>query len=130
MEIFLSERKGDLRASDNAIRSLKTVMGTKHIAFNGSGMQDATEFFGLLLSEVRDSLEVGGGHGLVVVPDPAAHVVPEDVRHVVTRGGRGAVVTDYALQLVAVLLRPSTWLVLHAVVRGAGELFIVVVDVD
>ena len=57
MEIFLSERKGDLRASDNAIRSLKTVMGTKHIAFNGSGMQDATEFFGLLLSEVRDSLE-------------------------------------------------------------------------
>ena len=57
MEIFLSERKGDPRASDKAIQSLKTVMGTKDIAFKGSGMQDATEFFGLLLSEVRDSLE-------------------------------------------------------------------------
>ena len=57
MEIFLSERKGDLRASDKAIKRLKTVMGTKEIAFEGSDMQDATEFFGLLLSEVRDSLE-------------------------------------------------------------------------
>ena len=57
MEIFQSERKGDLRAADIAIKSLKSVMGTKHVAFGGSGMQDATEFFGLLLSEVRDSLE-------------------------------------------------------------------------
>ena len=57
MKIFLSERKGDLRASDMAIMSLKNVMGTKDIAFKGSDMQDATEFFGLLLSEVRDSLE-------------------------------------------------------------------------
>ena len=57
MEIFCSEKKGDLRASDKAIKSLKTVMGTKEVAFKGSGMQDATEFFGLLLSEVRDSLE-------------------------------------------------------------------------
>ena len=32
-------------------------MGNKDVAFKGSGMQDATEFFGLLLSEVRDSLE-------------------------------------------------------------------------
>ena len=57
MKIFLSERKGDLRASDKAIKSLKNVMGKKDIAFKGSDMQDATEFFGLLLSEVRDSLE-------------------------------------------------------------------------
>ena len=57
MEIFQSERRGDLRAADIAIKSLKSVMGTKDIAFKGSGMQDATEFFGLLLSEVRDSLE-------------------------------------------------------------------------
>ena len=57
MKIFLSERKGDLRASDKAIKSLKNVMGNKDIAFKGSDMQDATEFFGLLLSEVRDSLE-------------------------------------------------------------------------
>ena len=57
LEIFLSEKKGDLGASDKAIKSLKTVMGTKEVAFKGSGMQDATEFFGLLLSEVRDSLE-------------------------------------------------------------------------
>ena len=57
LEIFKSERKGDLRASDKAIKSLKSVMGTKDIAFKGSGMQDATEFLGLLLSEVRDSLE-------------------------------------------------------------------------
>ena len=56
-EIFLSERRGDLGASDRAIKSLKTVMGNKDVAFKGSGMQDATEFFGLLLSEVRDSLE-------------------------------------------------------------------------
>ena len=78
-----------------------------------------------------DGLEVGGGHGLVVVPDPAAHVVPEDVSHVVAGGGRGAVVTDDALQLVAVILRPcvsSSWLVLDAGVGGAGEVFIVVVD--
>ena len=45
MEIFQSERKGDLRAADIAIKSLKSVMGTKDIAFKGSGMQDATEFF-------------------------------------------------------------------------------------
>ena len=57
MDIFVSEKNGDLRASDKAIKSLKTVMGTKDVAFKGSGMQDATEFFGLLLSEVRDSLE-------------------------------------------------------------------------
>ena len=57
MEIFQSERRGDLRAADIAIKSLKSVMGTKDVAFKGSGMQDATEFFGLLLSEVRDSLE-------------------------------------------------------------------------
>ena len=57
MEIFLSERNGDLRASDQAIKSLKTVMGTKDASFKGSDMQDATEFFGLLLSEVRDSLK-------------------------------------------------------------------------
>ena len=56
-EIFLSERRGDLGASDRAIKSLKTVMGNKDVAFQGSDMQDATEFFGLLLSEVRDSLE-------------------------------------------------------------------------
>ena len=57
MDIFVSEKNGDLRASDKAIKSLKTVMGTKDVAFKGSGMQDATEFLGLLLSEVRDSLE-------------------------------------------------------------------------
>ena len=57
MDIFVSEKNGDLRASDKAIKSLKTVMGTKDVAFKGSDMQDATEFFGLLLSEVRDSLE-------------------------------------------------------------------------
>ena len=57
MKIFVCEQEGDLRASDKTIKSLKTVMGTKNIAFKGSGMQDATEFFGLLLSEVRDSLE-------------------------------------------------------------------------
>ena len=57
MDIFVSEKNGDLGASDKAIKSLKTVMGTKDVAFKGSDMQDATEFFGLLLSEVRDSLE-------------------------------------------------------------------------
>ena len=62
-EIFLSEKRGDLRASDQASKSLKTVMGTKDVAFKGSGMQDATEFFGLLLSEVRDSLEKLGSPG-------------------------------------------------------------------
>ena len=73
-----------------------------------------------------DSLEVGVGDGLVVVPHPAAHVVPEDVRHVVAGGGRGAVVTDHALQLVAVLphhsLSSSSW-----VVVDSHTLFIVVV---
>ena len=32
-------------------------MGNKEVAFKGSDMQDATEFFGLLLSGVQDSLE-------------------------------------------------------------------------
>ena len=57
IEIFKSEWKGDLGASDKAIKNLKSVMATKDVAFKGSAMQDATEFFGLLLSEVRDSLD-------------------------------------------------------------------------
>ena len=77
MKIFLSERKGDLRASDMAIMSLKNVMGTKDIAFKGSDMQDATEFFGLLLSEVRDSLEKLGSSEQNVVNNTFAFQMEE-----------------------------------------------------
>ena len=60
MEIFQSESRGDLESSDKAIQELKEIMGTKDKTFQGTDMQDATEFFGLLLSEVRDSqLELG-----------------------------------------------------------------------
>ena len=79
MKIFLSERKGDLRASDMAIMSLKNVMGTKDIAFKGSDMQDATEFFGLLLSEVRDSLEKLGSSEQNVVNNTFAFQMEENL---------------------------------------------------
>ena len=60
MEIFQSESRGDLECSDRAIQELKEIMGTKDQTFQGTDMQDATEFFGLLLSEVRDSpVELG-----------------------------------------------------------------------
>ena len=60
MEIFQSESRGDLESSDRAIQELKEIMGTKDPTFLGTDMQDATEFFGLLLSEVRDSpVELG-----------------------------------------------------------------------
>ena len=60
MEIFQSESRGDLESSDRAIQELKEIMGTKDETFQGTDMQDATEFFGLLLSEVRDSrVELG-----------------------------------------------------------------------
>ena len=60
MEIFQSESRGDLESSDRAIQGLKEIMGTKDQTFQGTDMQDATEFFGLLLSEVRDSpVELG-----------------------------------------------------------------------
>ena len=60
MEIFQSESRGDLGSSDRAIQGLKEIMGTKDQTFQGTDMQDATEFFGLLLSEVRDSpVELG-----------------------------------------------------------------------
>ena len=55
MEIFQSESRGDLESSDRAVQRLKEIMGTKDQTFQGTDMQDATEFFGLLLSEVRDS---------------------------------------------------------------------------
>ena len=51
-----------------------------------------------------DHLQAGAAHLLVVVPEPAPQVVPEDVRHVVAGCGRQAVVTDHALELVAQLL--------------------------
>ena len=60
MEIFQSESRGDLESSDRAIQELKEILGTKVPTFQGTDMQDATEFFGLLLSEVRDSqVELG-----------------------------------------------------------------------
>ena len=60
MEIFQSESRGDLESSDRAIQELKEIMGAKDETFQGTDMQDATEFFGLLLSEVRDSpVELG-----------------------------------------------------------------------
>ena len=55
MEIFQSESRGDLESSDRAVQGLKEILGTKDQTFQGTDMQDATEFFGLLLSEVRDS---------------------------------------------------------------------------
>ena len=60
MNIFESERRGDIKRSDSSITALKKIMGRSKPAFLGSDMQDATEFFGLLLSEVRDSqVELG-----------------------------------------------------------------------
>ena len=56
-QILEGERRGDLRASDKAVRQLKKIMGEKYEAFRGSNMQDATEFFGLLLTEIKESLE-------------------------------------------------------------------------
>ena len=79
-EIFLSENKGDLGASDKAIKNLKTVMGTIDVAFKGSGMQDATEFFGLLLSEVRDSLEKLGSPGQNLINNTFSFVMEETLQ--------------------------------------------------
>ena len=54
------------------------------------------------------NLQTGPGHLLVVVPQPAPQVVPEDVRHVVAGCGRQPMVTDHTLQLVAqLLLQPA-----------------------
>ena len=57
MNIFKSERRGDIKRSDSSITALKKIMGRSKPAFLGSDMQDATEFFGLLLTEVKESLE-------------------------------------------------------------------------
>ena len=59
-QILESGDKGDLGASNMAVRQLKEVMGRTDQAFQGSDMQDATEFFGLLLTEIKESLEKEG----------------------------------------------------------------------
>ena len=45
MNIFKSERRGDITSSDSSIKALKKIMGRSKPAFLGSDMQDATEFF-------------------------------------------------------------------------------------
>ena len=54
------------------------------------------------------NLQASAGYSLVVVPQPAPQVVPEDVRHIVSGSGRQPLVTDNTLQLVAQLfLQPG-----------------------
>ena len=59
-KILESGSRGDLGASNTAVRQLKEVMGRTDQAFLGSDMQDATEFLGLLLTEIKESLEKEG----------------------------------------------------------------------
>ena len=59
-QIFVSEQRGDLPASNLAVGRLKEIIGVKNKAFRGSKMQDASEFFGLLLTEIKESLDKFG----------------------------------------------------------------------
>ena len=97
MKIFLSERTGDLRASDMAIKSLKNVMGDRDIAFKGSDMQDATEFFGLLLSEVRDSLEKLGSSEQNIVNATFAFKMEENLVCVGCQESSNKIKTDISM---------------------------------
>ena len=48
-------RKQSGLVKPQAIQGMKEIMGTKDQTFQGTEIQDAAEFFGLLFSEVRES---------------------------------------------------------------------------